>query len=330
MSQLNSKTQYQQDFVFETDSESRNSDVGHSNGISAGNAWYVTPADESAGRPEDKTHFADEHLIWNVPLHALPNFQGHGYLKGCNGRDTKQYARSHSLNELLFQVIAAHLGHKDTNTFGGVDYTDSIKEAKCILYIPKLSNDFNDEGMYELRRGDIISDFRYERQAAANRNLTGLTTFVFDIDRLLTIDFNIGHTDNINEKTSDEIYKILATQYKTCLSKSLKSHMRVGKDKFEREAEKIYPVLNIKIKKKGKPEVKTSKSKMPKQFHFTTNIESDNPFELLGITPETPAANIKKAYKEACFRYHPDKGGDEVSFKKVQAAYQSYRVRSCM
>lgn len=44
-------------------------------------------------------------------------------------------------------------------------------------------------------------------------------------------------------------------------------------------------------------------------------------YKILGITSSASQEEIKSAYKRASMKYHPDKGGDEESFKQVQDAY---------
>jgi DnaJ-class molecular chaperone len=49
--------------------------------------------------------------------------------------------------------------------------------------------------------------------------------------------------------------------------------------------------------------------------------EKSNPYEILGIQPGASEADIKKAYRECARRSHPDKGGTEEEFKKINEAY---------
>ena len=43
-------------------------------------------------------------------------------------------------------------------------------------------------------------------------------------------------------------------------------------------------------------------------------------YETLGVNHTTQPDEIKKAYKKLASKHHPDKGGDEAEFKKIQAA----------
>jgi molecular chaperone DnaJ len=46
-----------------------------------------------------------------------------------------------------------------------------------------------------------------------------------------------------------------------------------------------------------------------------------NYYEILGINKDANSDEIKKAYRKAAMQHHPDKGGDEAQFKKIQEAY---------
>ncbi len=45
-------------------------------------------------------------------------------------------------------------------------------------------------------------------------------------------------------------------------------------------------------------------------------------YEVLGITKQASADEIKKAFHKLAHKYHPDKGGDEKKFKEINEAYQ--------
>lgn len=47
----------------------------------------------------------------------------------------------------------------------------------------------------------------------------------------------------------------------------------------------------------------------------------EDPYTILGITRNASDAEIKKAYKQKAMENHPDKGGDENEFKKINEAY---------
>jgi molecular chaperone DnaJ len=48
---------------------------------------------------------------------------------------------------------------------------------------------------------------------------------------------------------------------------------------------------------------------------------SENLYDILGVQKTASADEIKKAYKKLAIQYHPDKGGDEETFKKISNAY---------
>jgi curved DNA-binding protein len=46
-------------------------------------------------------------------------------------------------------------------------------------------------------------------------------------------------------------------------------------------------------------------------------------YETLGVSRDADAATIKKAYRKLAGKHHPDKGGNEADFKRVQEAYET-------
>lgn len=48
---------------------------------------------------------------------------------------------------------------------------------------------------------------------------------------------------------------------------------------------------------------------------------SGDPWETLGVSRDADENTIKKAYKKLAMKHHPDKGGDQEQFKKIQTAY---------
>lgn len=43
---------------------------------------------------------------------------------------------------------------------------------------------------------------------------------------------------------------------------------------------------------------------------------------MLGVPKTSTITEIKKAYRRLVVKMHPDKGGDEAQFKKLQEAYE--------
>jgi len=46
-------------------------------------------------------------------------------------------------------------------------------------------------------------------------------------------------------------------------------------------------------------------------------------YSLLGVNKNASADEIKKAYRKASMKHHPDRGGDEAQFKKINEAYDT-------
>lgn len=49
-----------------------------------------------------------------------------------------------------------------------------------------------------------------------------------------------------------------------------------------------------------------------------------DPYEVLGVSSDADAATIKKAYRQLCLQYHPDKAGEDSheTFIKIQESYE--------
>ena len=48
-------------------------------------------------------------------------------------------------------------------------------------------------------------------------------------------------------------------------------------------------------------------------------------YNILGVSRQASDAELKKAYKKASMQHHPDRGGDEEQFKKVNEAYATLK-----
>jgi len=48
-----------------------------------------------------------------------------------------------------------------------------------------------------------------------------------------------------------------------------------------------------------------------------------NYYSVLGVAQDASQADIKKAYRRLASKHHPDRGGDEAEFKRVQEAYDA-------
>src|SRR5581483_12025378 len=45
-------------------------------------------------------------------------------------------------------------------------------------------------------------------------------------------------------------------------------------------------------------------------------------YEILGVSKDASADEIKKAFRQAAITHHPDRGGNEEKFKEINEAYE--------
>ena len=51
-------------------------------------------------------------------------------------------------------------------------------------------------------------------------------------------------------------------------------------------------------------------------------MNAEDLYNILGVSRNADESEIKKQYRKLCLTHHPDKGGDEEKFKKIQKAYE--------
>ena len=52
------------------------------------------------------------------------------------------------------------------------------------------------------------------------------------------------------------------------------------------------------------------------------NIDNSKFYNLLGVEKNADTDQIKKAYRKKAMQHHPDRGGDEETFKEISRAYE--------
>ena len=47
-----------------------------------------------------------------------------------------------------------------------------------------------------------------------------------------------------------------------------------------------------------------------------------NYYEILGVSEDATQDDLKKAFRKAAVKHHPDRGGDKAKFQEMNEAYQ--------
>lgn len=55
-------------------------------------------------------------------------------------------------------------------------------------------------------------------------------------------------------------------------------------------------------------------------------IQQDDAWQILGLPVDSSLSQITARYRELAAQHHPDKGGDQETFIKIRAAYESLRL----
>ena len=52
-------------------------------------------------------------------------------------------------------------------------------------------------------------------------------------------------------------------------------------------------------------------------------MNAEDLYNILGVSRNADESEIKKQYRKLCLTHHPDKGGDDEMFKKIDDAYKT-------
>ncbi|WP_430462116.1 DNA-J related domain-containing protein [Thalassolituus sp. LLYu03] len=83
--------------------------------------------------------------------------------------------------------------------------------------------------------------------------------------------------------------------------------------------------LNIEGLKTGREEVDALLSSFWRRM--LVNDHSDEDLSVLGLTAPASDEDIRLQYRRLAMRHHPDRGGDELTFCRIQTAYQRLKNR---
>jgi hypothetical protein len=66
-------------------------------------------------------------------------------------------------------------------------------------------------------------------------------------------------------------------------------------------------------------------SRMFSGFEVLPETTEENPYEVLGVSPNASEFEIKNAWKNKILEHHPDKGGDVEEYHRVNKAYDKLK-----
>ena len=56
-------------------------------------------------------------------------------------------------------------------------------------------------------------------------------------------------------------------------------------------------------------------------------MAKEDPYKVLDVSQSSSADEIKKAFRKKAMQYHPDKGGSDTDFARIQSAYETLKDR---
>ena len=60
-------------------------------------------------------------------------------------------------------------------------------------------------------------------------------------------------------------------------------------------------------------------------YEAAKTVKNEGPFSVLFLAEDAPSFLVKSVYRTLSLKHHPDQGGDEEEFKKINAAYDEIK-----